>query len=280
MDIKEKHEQMLYTSVRVRTMKAGGSGTVLYSAPINGDDGIYETYVLTNNHVIAENVKVDKKWSTLLKREVKTDILTDCSVEFFENEYQSWEAGHSAYKAEIMCYDVDMDLGLLRLRSEKPFPFVAKLFPRDEHKKRLRVFMKLYAVGSGLGHPPLQTKGELAGFCDVIDNYPYWLSTAPTIFGNSGGSVFLAETGEFIGVPSRVSVVMMGMGGSAITHMSYFIPITSVYDFLEDQVFNFIFDPDISSKACADSRKLKRNRDEKNMAIDMSRQSKKEDDEE
>ena len=159
----------------------------------------------------------------------------------FDFEYGSWEAGHSAYKADIMCYDKDMDIGLLKIKSEKKFDNVAKMFPKGEYKKQLRLFQPVYAIGCGLGHPPLQTRGQLAGFTDVIDNYPYWLSTAPTIFGNSGGSVYRGDTFEFIGIPSRIAVMATGFSADAITHMSYFIPILSIYNFLEEQLFNFIF---------------------------------------
>jgi len=273
-DINDKHKHMLYPTVRVRTTKAGGSGTLIYSRQVpDEEEGIFESYVLTNEHVIDDNIKVEKKWSTLLKREVKTDILAECSVEMFDFEYGSWEAGHSAYRSEIMCYDKDMDIGLLRLQTSKKFENVATMFPRGEHKKQLRLFQPVYAIGCGLGHPPLQTRGQLAGFTDVIDNYPYWLSTAPTIFGNSGGSVYRGDTFEFIGIPSRIAVMATGFSADAITHMSYFIPMPSIYNFLEDQLFNFIFDESMTSKDCANQRKHKRNRDEKNMVADIVKDS-------
>lgn len=271
--LQEKHENLLYPTVRVRTDKAGGSGTVIYSEPVPEgavEEG-YETYVLTNCHVINDNIRVEKKWSTLLKREVKTDVLADCTIELFDFEYGSWESGHSAYKAEIMCYDKDMDLALLRVRTNREFKYVAKVFPKDEHKKRLRMFMEVYAVGCGMGHPPLASQGNLTGFTDIIDNYPYWLSTAPTIYGNSGGSLYLADTYEFIGIPSRIAVNMGGFSADAITHLSYFIPITSIYSFLEDQMFMFLYDKGYTSVQCERMRKEKRDRDEKTMAVDISR---------
>jgi S1-C subfamily serine protease len=273
-ELKERHRNLLYPTVRVRTEKSGGSGTIIYSEmePDPDYEGVHETYVLTNCHVINDNIKVEKKWSTLLKREVKTDVLTDCTVETFDFEYDSWESGHSAYKGEIMCYDKDMDLALLKIKAGKKFEYVAKMFPKDEHKKRLRMFMGLYAVGCGMGHPPLATQGNLTGFSDIIDNYPYWLSSAPTIYGNSGGAVFLEDTLEFIGIPSRIAVSIRGFSADAITHLSYFIPIVSIYKFLEDQVFMFLYDSNYTSKACAEERKRKRDRDEKMMAVDISRE--------
>ena len=77
-----------------------------------------------------------------------------------------------------------------------------------------------------MGHSPIHTFGHLNGFDDVIDNYPYILSSAPTIFGNSGGSLYVvSENGDekvyFIGVPSRIAVVGWFGGADAITHMSF-----------------------------------------------------------
>jgi S1-C subfamily serine protease len=270
--ITEGHKLTLYSIVRIRTQTSGGSGTVLYSKLMPNSGSKYETYVLTNWHVVQTNIKVQTKWSTLLKREVKTDVLSDCMVEFFEFEYQSWEFGHSSYRAQIVCYDKNMDLALLRVKSEKRFDYVVRMFPKGEHKERLRMLMPLYAVGCALGHPTLSTQGQLTGFDDIIENYPYWLSTAPTIFGNSGGAIFLAETYEFIGVPSRIAVILSGFGADAITHMSFFIPITSVYKFLDEQIFKFIYDATITSTECAERRRIKREMDEREIAIRSSRE--------
>jgi len=273
MDIKEKHEKMLYPSVRVRTGTAGGSGTVLYSKPVPGSDDEYETYVLTNNHVIESNIKVGKKWSALVKREVMQDTLTPVDVEFFQWDYGSWDGGHSANKANIQCYDKEMDLGLVKLETPRKVEFIAQLFPQDEYKKRLRIFQEVCAVGAGMGHPPLATFGILNGFNDVIENYPYLFSSAPTIFGNSGGALYLAETGELIGVPSRITVAggLFG-GGDAITHLSYSIPIWSIYKFLKEQMFSFIYDDSTTSAECEEKRKSKREQDQRKLAVDMSRE--------
>ena len=57
-DIIQKHEEMFYPTVRVRTHKAGGSGTVVYSQECDGE---VHTYIVTNHHVISDNVKIEKK---------------------------------------------------------------------------------------------------------------------------------------------------------------------------------------------------------------------------
>ena len=73
MDYDDRHDKFLKPCVRVRSQKAGGSGTILFSK--EGEDGEYSTYVLTNHHVVEDLIKVEKRWSALLKRDVKQDIL-------------------------------------------------------------------------------------------------------------------------------------------------------------------------------------------------------------
>ena len=84
-EIIQKHEQMFYPTVRVRTKKAGGSGTVVYSKEYKGE--VY-TYVITNHHVISDSVKIEKKWDPVLKRKVDKEKLDTVYVEFFRyNNY-------------------------------------------------------------------------------------------------------------------------------------------------------------------------------------------------
>ena len=264
-EMKKKHEKMLYPTVRVTGCKSGGSGTIIYSEK-TPESNVYETYILTNHHVIIDNIRLETKWSTLVKSDIKMDVLSECTVEFFDFEYESWESGHIAYKGEIACYDANMDLALIKVKSEKKFDFVAKLFPKGEHKKRLRMFQKLYCIGCAVGHQPLATEGHLTGFSDVIQNYPYWLSTAPSFYGNSGGAMFLIDTQEFIGIPARIQTTLLGYTKEVITHMSYFIPITSVYRFFDEQLFQFIYDKNFNSDKCREMREEKREQAEIKLA--------------
>ena len=87
------------------------------------------------------------------------------------------------------------------------------------------------------------------------------MSSAQIIYGNSGGAIFLKDTGEFIGVPSMIAVTGY-MGMSAITHMGFFIPIFRVYNFLEDNVFQFIYDNTYTSAQCERIRESKRTNEE------------------
>jgi len=422
MNRKKLHEKVLYPVVRVIAKKAMGSGTILYSKPSETVPNEYETYVLTNCHVVEDSISYKKEWDTVLKRDVKKEVLD--AVEVQEFRYYSGRSvvvGESSVQADIVAYDKAQDLALLKARDIKKYEYVAEMFPRDG---KLEMLMELLCVGCGMGERPLMTYGFLSGMNREIDNYPYHLSSANSVFGNclpgdtlismhdgtvkklsdiktgdyvlaygevasgltnarveeliesgekavyriragdkelyasgnhpvtrvtlfadfagknhnalqwvpvnklsegdviavmmdcpdynketncyiagdksllpddlqyaritkieevgvqpvydirldtrhaffangvlvhnSGGAVFEKESMQFVGVPSRITVSLFGQ---AITHMGYFIPVDRVYKFLDEQIFEFIYDPAQTPSACAKRREEKREKD-------------------
>ncbi|MEO0249108.1 MAG: serine protease [candidate division WOR-3 bacterium] len=271
LGIQGKHEKMLYPCVLIQAQKAAGSGTVVYSKPVPDKPNEYETYILTNHHVVDDNIEVKEHWSPLLQRNVKGDVFTDVDIFQFKFAYGSWEQGKEGYKAQIVTYTKDQDMALLRLKSVFQYPYTADLYPRNKEKD-LRCFMPVYIVGCGLAEPPFQTAGEINRFDRSIDNYEYWQVCAPGIFGNSGGACYLTyqDRAEFIGIPSRIAVQFYG---SAVTHMMYIIPVTRVYDWLEAEMYQFIYDPAYTSKMCEEMRRQKREADERMIAMQVIRGS-------
>tara|TARA_B100000575_G_C23088442_1_gene627409 strand:- start:436 stop:1260 length:825 start_codon:yes stop_codon:yes gene_type:complete len=260
-EIIQKHEQMFYPTVRVRTKKAGGSGTVVYSKK-HGEE--VHTYVITNHHVIADSVKIEKKWDSVLKRKTDKEKLDTVFVEFFRYNNYSHTVGSFAVEADIVAYsevEGGQDWALLRVRDkENTADWVANLFPLDD-LDNVHIFDETYAVGASLGHPPVASNGMITYMDDEIDSYKYWMSSAPTIFGNSGGAVYRWSDSrkqyEYIGVPSRISIQPMGFSADAITHMGYFIPIERVYKLLEENDYQFIYDEKVSIEDCEKARDKK-----------------------
>jgi len=250
--------------VRVRAEKAGGSGTVIYSRENEG--GEFSTYVLTNHHVVDGCIKIEDRWSALLRSERRLDVFQVVDVHIFDYRWESRAVGGSTVQSDIVAYDKEEDLALLKLRGGREVPSVAALYPRGAEKE-LMVGMPVIAVGAGLGEPPVQTQGALSQFGREIDRREFWLSSAPTIFGNSGGALFLADTFELIGVPARIAVAMLGFSADAITHLSYAIPITRIYSFLEAQRFRFIYDDAYTEQGEADLRDELREDEERKMAM-------------
>ena len=266
-EIIQKHEQMFYPTVRVRTKKAGGSGTVVYSKKYKKE--VY-TYVITNHHVIADSINIDKKWDPVLKRKVDKETLDTVFIEFFRYNNYSHTVGSFAVEADIVAYSEvqgGQDWALLRVRDkENKADWVANMFPLDDIEN-VHIFDDCYAVGASLGHPPVASNGMITYMDDEIDHYKYWMSSAPTIFGNSGGAVYRWSTNrkkyEYIGIPSRISIQPMGFSADAITHMGYFIPIDRVYGLLEENDYQFIYDSSISIDECKKARKAKQKPEDK-----------------
>jgi S1-C subfamily serine protease len=232
-DYKIKHHQMLYTTVLLSAGIGTGSGTVIFSGEVDVDgETEIHTYILTNHHVVRRSIHIKKEWDPQAKKEIKTE--TRDLVEAFSFEYNDYSVmvGKTGRRAEIIAYDVNADLAVVRLIDTERFVAnVANLMPPED---KLHQFEKVYAVGAGLGFPPFSTDGTV-GFNDGLwKGHRYVLTTAPIIFGNSGGALFrwsdASNSYELVGVPSAVSNA--GFAGP-VSHMAWSIPIETVYGVLE-----------------------------------------------
>lgn len=254
---KELHEKFLYPIVRVASADAkgvrGGSGIVVYSRPRKGESK-YETFVLTNHHVIGNLIEVTKKWNPGISRDVKVETRAEPTVELFGYEDLSYITDAMGKRADVVAWDEQMDLALVQIKSTQPFEHVAPIISQKSARDKLRIFTPVFQIGCALGVPPLVTEGRIGGFDFLIDNYPYTLTTAPGIFGNSGGAVMLQETAEVIGVTARMPVIFIGFGGNAVTHMMWSIPASTIYKFLEEQKYDFIVNPKRTPAQCEKER--------------------------
>jgi len=270
LDLKDKHRKMLYPEVRVRSGKALGSGTILYSAPVPEDDGRHETYVLTNEHVVDDLIEIKDQWDSVLRREVKRDILGTPVIETFEYDYWSRVIGGTTYEASIVAYDKREDLALLKVRTPRAFEHVATMYPRDKVES-LTAFMSVVTVGCGMGNKPVITFGYISGFGYEIDGRDFIQASAASYMGNSGGATFLEETGQFVGVPARITVAQFGFSADVVSHIGFIIPVWRAYQFLEDQVFQFVYDSEYTSLQCKELRAEKRDQDQQRILREEER---------
>jgi S1-C subfamily serine protease len=247
--------EVLYTQVRVRTAEAGGSGTVIWSEKMNG---FYSTYIITCHHVIDKAVTLKDKWNPLLQKDIKTETREPVFVEFFN--YKAVPHGKppltNGVIADVVAYDPTHDMALLNVKLAER-PAVAALLDAASIEN-VMIGDPVVAIGCALLHDPILTMGVITHMGDVIESKDYWMSSAQIIFGNSGGAMFLHKGSayKFIGIPSRVDVIGWG---SPVTHCGYFSPITRVYEFLQDQVFDFIVPGSKRTETeCATDRKARR----------------------
>ncbi len=235
-DVIQKHREMLYPVVVVDAGSGPASGTVIFSAEVDGE---WQTYVLTNHHVVRSAIKVKKEWDPKSQGEVKREQRSPVQIRWFDYNDYSREIGTRGQIADIVAYDATLDLALLQTRdTERGVEHAAHLMPEDAP---LYLFEITWAIGAGLGKPPFPTEGAVSNLDQRINGQPYILSSAPIIFGNSGGALFHwspeRERYEFIGVPAKVSAVGWG---TVVTHMAWAIPLATVREFLRANDFGFI----------------------------------------
>jgi len=192
------YEDLLYPSVRISTPTGIGSGVVITNTNATNEDELTRIYILSAAHVVGNQSIVD--------------------IEFYNSEIIT---------GTVIITDTIKDLSLIcvignirDIRVEKIYS--AKLAPRD-YKPYL--FTPVYAVGCSLGLDPRPSSGEICAICGS-----YWEISAPILPGNSGGGVYDAKTHKLIGITVWVRVY----NGQLITTMAGVVPISTVYDFIEE----------------------------------------------
>ena len=256
----EGHKAYIYPVVRVTTENSGGSGTIIYSKEF--ESGKFSTYILTNHHVIAYAINISEEWDSALAKKIPVERRSVVYVEQFKYRNVSIPVGTMRIEADIKIYNKNEDMALLRLRYDEPVGVVAKI-PKAGEENGYKVLDETIAVGCSLLFPPLPTVGVVTRMDFLINSLAYHMSSAQVIYGNSGGAMFQSD-GTLIGIPSMLAVT--GWGGSVpITHMGLFVPIDRVYKWMEEERYNFIYDPSINEKTSLELREkeIKEKRDKK-----------------
>jgi|TARA_R110000744_G_scaffold29827_1_gene70874 S1-C subfamily serine protease len=231
--------QMLYPSVMVDVGKGQGSGTIIYSEWRDDDEAW--TMVLTNHHVVKSAIQILSEFDPKKGEEVKREHRRPVKIRFWSYNQFSSAIGTSGRTAHIVAWDRHRDLALLRVEDkEQIYENVAIMWPEDADGPY--VFQKSWAVGSGLGNPPYPTEGLLSNTtAKDKEGYSLYQASAPIIFGNSGGSLYVySETRgnyELIGVPSMVSAVGFG---SIVSFVAWSRPVEEIRSFLRQADFGWV----------------------------------------
>jgi len=239
-NISDLHKYILYPTVRLRSIDGVGSGVIFSSA--TQKDGFADTYIITNYHVISSGISIVDEWNSLTKKIEKKEKRATVEVEIFKYMNVSIATGTLLILADIVEWNKDHDLALVKLRSDELMEPVKKL--SKARVNALRIFQPIYVCGAGLGRPPFPTNGQISSLQEELENLPFWMINAPAVFGNSGGGTWLADSLEYIGIPSRISITFLGWSPNAVYHMTYIIPITRIYDWLDETGWSMVYDKD------------------------------------
>jgi S1-C subfamily serine protease len=254
----QKHEEMYYCACRIQAGDAGGSGICIYSD--RRENGYAHTLVLTNHHVVDDLISVEEQWDPTLQEERKQEVTETATVEFFQYNDYSKAVGTQAYQADVVAWDHQdrRDIALLELReTEATMDHVAGMLPYDQ-RESIYMFDQVYAVGAALGHPVFQTPGEVTNAQIEMGQQTYIGTNSSLSFGSSGGGLFKqGADGHYymIGLPARVS--MQGFG-SVANHIGFAVPVDEIYDFLDENHVQYIWQDDVTIAECEQKRADKR----------------------
>ncbi len=204
---------LLGPTVQLMGEETVGSGVLLRSEQIDGSTD-YTTYVITAWHVIRDIQSTPDSVNTPVP----------ITIYARTGEIRS-ETAH------LLKYDAALDVALLKLNSTRAVECGAKLAPR-ERLDQVAVFENIYAVGCPLGNDPIPTFGEIADTHHSVDGQRYWMISAPTYIGNSGGGVFDATTHELLGIFTKI-YTHGTLRPTVVPHMGLATPLPAVYDWLE-----------------------------------------------
>lgn len=256
LDIEELHERCLYPVVRVHTADVGGSGSIIYSEPNPEKPDEYQTFVLTCEHVVDRAITTKRAWDGLLKKKIEKEFLEQVTVEIFDYVRLSEVNSSNSHKADIVAYDKYHDIAILKLESPKKAPYIAKVIPKDKISD-VKCFTPTWTCGCSLLHDPFGNPGNVTYLKEIIERRLYWMGNGHSIFGNSGGAVFLADTGEQIGITARITGLQLGLGVDIMTWMGFFVAPQRLYQFFDEQELKFLYDPSDTFKKAMARRKKK-----------------------
>jgi len=211
-----------------------GSGVLLQSTP-RADGSGWTTHLLTSWHVVRDIYgSLDRTNEPVPVRMYEPDGST-------RDE-----------RAFMVAYDVPLDIALLRMQLDEPVAYGARL-PSRTRLDDVKVFESIYAVGCPLGNDPIPTLGEIASTSHRVEGALYWMLSAPTYIGNSGGGVFDARTHELIGIFSKIYT--HGAAHSTIVpHMGLATPMPRIYEWLESAGCAFVIADDTPRAQAASAK--------------------------
>ncbi|MCB9914193.1 MAG: trypsin-like peptidase domain-containing protein [Planctomycetes bacterium] len=207
--------ELMGPTVQLTDEATVGSGVLLASHPLPDGSG-WRTYLLTAWHVVR-------------------DILDDPAVldQPVPVHVYREEGGYAAETAHLVIHDANLDAALLVLDSTARFDHGARLASWDR-LDTVRTFDEVYAVGCPLGNDPIPTRGEVADVHHQVDGQHYWMISAPTYIGNSGGGIYDAHTHELLGLFSKI-YTHGNLRPTIVPHMGLVTPIGEIYAWMSEQ---------------------------------------------
>lgn len=215
----ESETTTLWTStvgptVQLAGVATVGSGVLLASRPLEDDPSKYSTLLLTSWHVV---------------RDIRADSLEgNCPIPVF---VRSVDGEKREFTATLVAHDVALDAALLSLDTTERMETGA-LLPTRTRLEEIQVFEGVVAVGCPLGNDPIPSLGHLTDLHHKVGNERFWMISAPTYIGNSGGGIYSEGSHELLGIFSKI-YTHGAIRPTVIPHMGLVTPVGEFYGWID-----------------------------------------------
>jgi len=210
----ERWDRTLGPTVQLAGETTVGSGVLLESRAL--PDGTFETLLLTCWHVVRD-IQADGRGPN-----------ATIPISIYAPDGSKLQR-----EARMIGANVDIDACLLRLDWKEAVPHGAWL-PSRARLAHSKVYDAIVAVGCPLGNDPIPTLGNVSSMHHEVDGNRFWMISAPTYIGNSGGGVFGAADHRLLGLFSKI-YTHGSIRPIIVPHMGLVTPLAEVYDWLEER---------------------------------------------
>lgn len=209
--------RMLAPTVQIRYKDRSGAGVIMKKERAN--TGLYKVYVLTAYHIVS-----DAKEERAPNR-------------IYVNIYKGDKK--FSHIADIFRHDDELDIAILSVETD--IDGLNCAIPiQPARRSSISLYDPVVTIGCPLGYDPIATEGRITSFRKKVKGGNFWLMSSPTVYGNSGGGVFLKKTGELIGIANMICTYD-GVVSTPVYHMSIFMPIMDICKWLDSEGISFLY---------------------------------------
>ena len=205
---------MVAPTVQLAGETTVGSGVLLPSRPLDEDPTRFRTLMLTSWHVVRD-IRADSRDANAPVPVVLRDA----------------DGSKRHFTASVVDHDVPLDAALLVLDTELRLETGVQL-PTRQRLRAARVFDPIVAVGCPLGNDPIPTRGHLSDLHHDVGGEQFWMISAPTYIGNSGGGLFSQSSHELLGIFTKI-YTHGAIRPTVVPHMGLVTPLEQFYDWID-----------------------------------------------
>lgn len=217
-------QKALEPTVQLDKGENAGAAVIVKREKLSTDSG-YRYLVITAFHTLRNfgmNVAA-------MKSIERSDQSNDQKKSFYQFQgvypYVDGER-QTVHQGDVIAYHKNLDAAFIEFTSD--LELSAASLPHPEVLRTIHLWDEVVLIGCPLGLDPYLTRGEITDLNHVYDGKKFQLVSAPAYYGNSGGGAYLLETGQLIGILSKV-YTHGHYKPEAVPHLAVLVPLGEIY---------------------------------------------------